>query len=116
MAIGCGSCETFLLPTLGIRLLSYCFINYSQPSYWLPSDKYANRSETSINPNPLLSEAGDITSLESNDKKTIPIEVANEKILGKPTVQVKQLLKTYGSQIAVNNLRYDAYLSFILHY
>jgi hypothetical protein len=62
--------------------------------------------QTSVNPIVSSSQSGDITTIEAGDKKTIPIEVVNESILGKPTVQVKKLMKTYGSQIAVNNLRY----------
>ena len=39
----------------------------------------------------------------------IPIESVDEKFLGKPTVVLKGLTKTFGSQVAVNNLSFSMY-------
>jgi len=46
----------------------------------------------------------------SADGKTlIPVEEPNESVLGKPTVVVNSLRKSYGSQIAVNDLSFKMY-------
>lgn len=42
-------------------------------------------------------------------KESIPIEDANEGILGVPTVAVNRLRKTFGSQVAVNDLSFKMY-------
>jgi ATP-binding cassette subfamily A (ABC1) protein 3 len=46
---------------------------------------------------------------EPHQSEKIPMEDANEDLLGKPTVVVKNLRKTFGSQLAVNNLSFKMY-------
>jgi ATP-binding cassette subfamily A (ABC1) protein 3 len=46
---------------------------------------------------------------EVSAKKKIPVEQANEELLGKPTVVVKNLRKTFGNQVAVNDLSFKMY-------
>lgn len=43
------------------------------------------------------------------DGRDVPTEKANESLLGAPTVEVKRLRKTFGSQKAVNNLSFQMY-------
>mmetsp|Transcript_13128 Transcript_13128/g.14208 ORF Transcript_13128/g.14208 Transcript_13128/m.14208 type:complete len:1376 (-) Transcript_13128:742-4869(-) len=78
-------------------------------SYWFP-----NATTSS------LSDAAYLSSLEMNQAKVsasdrveegsnIPVEQANEAILGAPTIQVKHLYKTYGQNTVVNDLSFKMY-------
>jgi hypothetical protein len=42
-------------------------------------------------------------------KKEIPYEPINRAILGKPTVSIRSLKKTFDSQIGVNEISFDMY-------
>ena len=43
------------------------------------------------------------------DAEAVPSEAVNESLLGEPTVRLAGLQKTFGSQVAVNNLSFNMY-------
>ena len=48
--------------------------------------------------------------MENGYSKPIPAEVANETILGEPSVKINKLRKTFsGGQVAVNDLSFNMY-------
>jgi ABC-type polysaccharide/polyol phosphate transport system ATPase subunit len=47
--------------------------------------------------------------LESGKVDAIPIEIVDERVLGPPTVVVKNLRKSFGSFVALNDLTFDMY-------
>jgi ATPase subunit of ABC transporter with duplicated ATPase domains len=55
-------------------------------------------------PSPLILEEGEVGKSEK-----IPAEQVNESLLGRPTVIIKKLVKSFGSQLAVNNLSFNMY-------
>jgi ATP-binding cassette subfamily A (ABC1) protein 3 len=46
---------------------------------------------------------------DENEEIIIPVEQANEDLLGKPTVVVRNLSKSFGGQLAVNDLSFKMY-------
>eukprot|EP00286_Rhodomonas_abbreviata_P007959 CAMPEP_0181335448 /NCGR_PEP_ID=MMETSP1101-20121128/26837_1 /TAXON_ID=46948 /ORGANISM="Rhodomonas abbreviata, Strain Caron Lab Isolate" /LENGTH=1401 /DNA_ID=CAMNT_0023445569 /DNA_START=43 /DNA_END=4248 /DNA_ORIENTATION=+ len=83
-----------------------------QPSYWLP---LASRSEQNCQLLPsckvgVSSDGDDEIELGiSHVTCDIPSEAVNEGLMGKPTVHVNKLRKTYGSTVVVNDLSFDMY-------
>jgi ABC-type lipopolysaccharide export system ATPase subunit len=55
-------------------------------------------------PSPLILEEGEV-----GKSQKIPAEQVNESLLGRPTVIIKKLVKSFGSQLAVNNLSFNMY-------
>lgn len=91
---------------VGVRKPFYFFL---QPSYWFP------RSVPSVPTN-----STDNTCLNSGDAKVgvesveegndhNPSEETDESLLGKPTIVVDHLRKTFGTQKAVNDLSFKMY-------
>mmetsp|Transcript_26129 Transcript_26129/g.35915 ORF Transcript_26129/g.35915 Transcript_26129/m.35915 type:complete len:1375 (+) Transcript_26129:1-4125(+) len=80
------------------------------PSYWFPQLTEAKTLDAS-------SSGGGVSPLQLNLVESgkaggtapIPIEEPNESVLGKPTVVVNSLRKTYGGQVAVNDLSFKMY-------
>eukprot|EP01035_Chromulina_nebulosa_P032536 gene32536-43467_t len=77
------------------------------PSYWFPHLIVAPEQNPTPAENPLQKEQ----QLEEGEdpNKPIPIEAVNESLLGAPTVLVNNLRKTFGSQVAVNDLSFNMY-------
>ena len=79
-----------------------------QRSYWFPLS--GGRSQACLTQDIKVGvselELEDGTAVGTAD---IPIEKANEALLGPPTVAVNKLKKTYGSSTVVNNLSFNMY-------
>lgn len=91
---------------IGVRKPFYFFL---QPSYWFPKSVSATSNDSQ-----------DSTCLNNTDAKVgvetieagvdhIPTEEADEDLVGKPTIVVEHLRKTFGSQKAVNDLSFKMY-------
>jgi len=77
------------------------------PNYWSGSNGKGGKASSSSNTSPLV--GNEIESQATNAEK-IPAEAANEAVLGKPSVSINKLKKTWDSgQIAVNGLSFDMY-------
>ena len=61
------------------------------------------------NPNPILSSGTSAVHMEAAAHEQIHIESAHEHLLGKPTVVLDKLRKTFSSQVAVNDLSFSMY-------
>jgi len=78
-----------------------------QPSYWLPTAGTGSNSATAP---PMGGDSQSPTAdVESAEEESIPIEDANESLLGPPTVAVNKLRKTFGEQVSVNDLSFKMY-------
>ncbi|RYH22366.1 hypothetical protein EON65_19325 [archaeon] len=79
-----------------------------QVDYWFPNLTLTVNDEATSG---LMLKSGSVESLEGGgeDGEAIPIEPVNESLLGKPTVSVRKLKKSFGGQLAVNNLSFDMY-------
>jgi len=64
------------------------------PNYWFPKDVVMPPSEENA---------------DAEADMQVPFEKANEAIVGAPTIDVKQLRKTYGSKSVVNQLSFKMY-------
>lgn len=70
-------------------------------NYWFPPQGLSMTVPSAVNP------IKDVEDGTNNDD--IPAEKVNETLLGKPTVSIRKLCKTFGSQLAVNKLSFDMY-------
>lgn len=79
-----------------------------QSHYWFPTLAITTVEAAS---NSLMQKSGSVESLEGGGEGSdrIPIEPVNESLLGRPTVSVKNLKKSFGGQYAVNDLSFDMY-------
>eukprot|EP01031_Cornospumella_fuschlensis_P030350 gene30350-36672_t len=95
---------------LGVRKAWYFVF---LPSFWLGGKKSKARVETrngiEIGANHANDRIGTCRSYNDEAGSTIPVEPANESILGKPTVIVRNLCKSFGAQMAVDRLSFDMY-------
>jgi len=82
---------------VGVPKPWYFVVDYN---YWFPAKN--SRLSDVINSQHLLIDK------ESGEDK-IPVEAANETLLGSPTVEVNKLRKTFGSQVSVNDLSFKMY-------
>lgn len=69
------------------------------PSYWFPIES----KPLDDGPSPMHG------SVEEGTAPKIPIETVNESILGPPVIIVNKLRKTFGEQVAVNDLSFKMY-------
>jgi ATP-binding cassette, subfamily A (ABC1), member 2 len=77
------------------------------PNYWTGVESRDGRSAASSNTSPLVE--NEIES-QASKAKQFPMEKANESVLGKPSVSINKLKKTWDSgQVAVNELSFDMY-------
>lgn len=67
--------------------------------YWFPQRAAKMTLETALQP---------MADVEKHETE-IPIEPVNESLLGRPTVSVQRLCKTFGTQRAVNSLSFEMY-------
>jgi ATPase subunit of ABC transporter with duplicated ATPase domains len=77
------------------------------PSYWFPKDIASSSSRRDdsacLGDNRVQAEESPAS------KDDIPVEEANERILGAPTVTVKNLRKTFGKNRVINDLNFNMY-------
>lgn len=89
-----------------------------KPSYWCPSSGY--RAEETMGMTAMKSAVGEETYADaaaaeaeeggaSGDGGAIPVEEVDESLLGLPTVVVNKLRRTFGGQVAVNDLSFKMY-------
>lgn len=71
-----------------------------QPSYWNPD-------ATIVTPKNIVSPL--LTAEDGGVNANIPMEKVNEEKVGRPTVQVQGLVKTFGDTTVVNGLTFDMY-------
>ena len=71
------------------------------PSYWNPDQV--------LSPSNIQSPLLDEDAAERGPNANIPIEKPNEEKIGRPSVQVKGLKKTFGDTTVVNGLTFDMY-------
>lgn len=83
----------------GIQKPFYFILDYR---YWFDLEIGTNNAMKTELTSPLVSES-------QIEKEKIPIEAINEKVTGKATVVIKGLMKSFGSQTAVNNLSFNMY-------
>jgi ABC-type multidrug transport system fused ATPase/permease subunit len=76
------------------------------PSYWFPKEAAAPIETVS---GIQLSGADQNIEQGIHTKEAIPEEPVNEKFTGRPTVTINKLRKTFGTQLAVNNLSFKMY-------
>ena len=79
-----------------------------KPWYFLFNPKYWFPLEDSRLPD-VINSQHQLMDNEVGNATKIPVEVANEKLLGSPTVEVNKLRKTFGSQVSVNDLSFKMY-------
>jgi ATPase subunit of ABC transporter with duplicated ATPase domains len=101
---------------LGVQKPFYFIV---QPSYWLSPELYnywfANAAKSDLQQSLTENAAENTTATAgavpstSNANANIPEEEVDEGLLGKPTVVVHKLKKTYGSNVVVNQLSFNMY-------
>eukprot|EP01038_Epipyxis_sp_PR26KG_P007819 gene7819-10621_t len=78
-------------------------------NYWFPNTNTLS-IDTLVTTNGIELPLPKHAEVENGEgEKIVPTESVNETILGKPTVVVNRLKKTFGSQVAVNNLSFNMY-------
>lgn len=85
------------------------------PNYWFPVDR-KNVQTTEITSGIQLRDSvsgHNLAAAEQGvaiaDSDKIPEEAVNQTLLGAPTVIINKLRKTFGTQLAVNNLSFQMY-------
>jgi hypothetical protein len=80
------------------------------PSYWFPIPTTASTEEVvsgiQLAEDTWRKEGG---NLEKGNPQKVPEEIVNEKLTGAPSVVLDHLKKTFGTQVAVNNLSFKMY-------
>lgn len=77
------------------------------PSYWFPKEYSNNNTRLSD----VTQSMHNLIDSENGNKSVdnIPTEQVNESLLGRPTVVVNKLRKTFGNQVSVNDLSFKMY-------
>jgi ABC-type multidrug transport system fused ATPase/permease subunit len=78
------------------------------PSYWFPTPNTVSTEEVYSGIQLADTSARSAGNLEKGSQ-SIPEEPVNEKLAGAPTVILDRLKKTFGTQVAVNNLSFKMY-------
>lgn len=80
------------------------------PSYWFPKEDTTPVEVVSgIQLSGTSTENHNLEQGMPQSGESIPEEPVNEKFTGSPTVIINKLRKTFGSQLAVNNLSFKMY-------
>lgn len=80
-------------------------------AYWVPPSYPAAGGTATANfgTNPINSTEVKLAEENPVVSETVPSEPVDESLLGRPTVQLTNLKKTFGEQVAVDNLSFDMY-------
>ena len=83
------------------------------PSYWFPTDPRNVKTTETVSGIQLRDSSSNLGTAEDGaanpTPEACPEEAVNESLLGLPTVVINRLRKTFGTQLAVNNLSFKMY-------